>query len=39
LGDIKTKVAAIAASIAGAFSIKEAATFEQALDAIRAPLG
>lgn len=36
LGDIKTKVAAIAASIAGAFSIKEAATFEQALDAIRA---
>lgn len=36
LGDIKTKLAALGAAIGGAFSIKEAATFEQALDKIRA---
>lgn len=36
LGDIKTRLVALAAMIASAFSIKEAATFEKALDAIRA---
>lgn len=36
LGNIKTQLAALAVAISGAFSIKEAATFEQALDAIRA---
>ncbi len=36
LGDIKTKALAFAAAIAGAFSTKEAANFEKALDAIRA---
>lgn len=36
IGNIKTQLAALAVAIGAAFSIKEAATFEQALDAIRA---
>lgn len=36
IGNIKTQLAALAVAITGAFSIKEAANFEVALDAIRA---
>lgn len=36
LGNLKTQLAALGVAIAGAFSLKEAATFEKALDAVRA---
>lgn len=36
LSNLKTQLAAVGVAIAGAFSINEAATFEKALDAVRA---